>query len=601
MELAIPGLALGLFYVVSKQNNTQENFENDDDLPNTNVPNRNFPSEQPVESVETDHTNQISVNNKYDNSNGTYTDKYFDNVNKNSNSNNFDNCVDNIKKDTEYYSLTGQKVSSDYFCHNNMTPYFGSNVTTANTDSSSYESVLDNYAGSGSQHIEKDSQAPLFTPSENLQWTNGAPNSTEFIRSRINPSMRMANVKPFKDEQVAPGLGNSEKGSEGFNSGMMARELWMPKNVDELRVDNNKKNGGTSILGHQGPATAYNKKISNKDNIGIMEKHRPERMFEQNQDRFLTTTGIKKEQPIRSVHINKNVSRPDTTTQYTGVASGHIEAPYIPGEYKPSQNQQLGSLPLGVANANGRNYAHDHDYDIKAKKAYPNNRTSNKNEGYFGAVSGSLGAVVSPMLDMLKPSRKENAVGTLRPYQNPGTVVSETYIFDPNDKLPTTMRETTENSKFHMNVNRNKIGGAYQVTENQVADTNRHDTGNFFYAGNAGATPGTTQSTSYESSYNQRNNDIKSSTIQGYMVKGNMKLLNNEINMHNNDKDAMLHNKRDITGGMSYNTPDASHMGRLAGQEKKSANTITKERHDTHDITSMLKSNPYVVDFKNAL
>ena len=30
-------------------------------------------------------------------------------------------------------------------------------------------------------------------------------------------------------------------GSDGFNSGMMARETWMPKNVDQLRTANNPK------------------------------------------------------------------------------------------------------------------------------------------------------------------------------------------------------------------------------------------------------------------------------------------------------------------------------------------------------------------------
>ena len=44
----------------------------------------------------------------------------------------------------------------------------------------------------------------------------------------------------------------------------------------------------------------------------------------------------------------------------------------MPGEYMPSHNQQLGPVPLGVANANSRNHATSGDYGIESKMAYPN-------------------------------------------------------------------------------------------------------------------------------------------------------------------------------------------------------------------------------------
>ena len=111
-----------------------------------------------------------------------------------------------------------------------------------------------------------------------------------------------------------------------------------------------------------------------------------------------------------------------------------------------------------------------------------------------------------------------------------------------------------------MNVNANQHGGAYNVTEHQVADTTRNETGNFYYAGNAGAGAGTRQTTSYEAGYNQRNNDIKSSTIDGYMVKGNMSLLNSDMNVRQKERDDMLKNNRSISGNMPYKAPDVSNM-----------------------------------------
>ena len=76
MELAIPGVALGLLYVVSKQNgerdNTPENFTGNNGLPNTNIPDKNYPSELPVISSELDKTSALSRVNRFD-SNGVYT------------------------------------------------------------------------------------------------------------------------------------------------------------------------------------------------------------------------------------------------------------------------------------------------------------------------------------------------------------------------------------------------------------------------------------------------------------------------------------------------------------------------------------------------
>jgi len=51
MELAIPLVALGGLYIVSNQNSKKENFEsrkqkeNIPNLPNVDVPNRNYPDE----------------------------------------------------------------------------------------------------------------------------------------------------------------------------------------------------------------------------------------------------------------------------------------------------------------------------------------------------------------------------------------------------------------------------------------------------------------------------------------------------------------------------------------------------------------------------
>jgi hypothetical protein len=191
-------------------------------------------------------------------------------------------------------------------------------------------------------------------------------------------------------------------------------------------------------------------------------------------------------------------------------------------------------------------------------------------------------------------------IGNLRPYQNPGTTVSNSYIFNPADRPDPTIRETTENSKFHLNVNANQQGGAYKVTPQQAVDTYRQETSDFYYAGIAGAGGRARQTTSYEAGYNQRNNDLKSSTLTGYTPSGNMNLLNSNLNMENANRDHLLKNGRALSGNMPYQSPGVDSLGRLAGNDNQLYSNIQLDRSNP-DILSQLKGNPYVLNHSSGL
>jgi len=593
MEIAIPLVALSGLYLINKQTqnsnqktlNKYENFKTQE-LPNTNIPNMNYPSEYPVNSPELQQTSSLSTNNKYDSPN-TYTDKYFDPMVYQNNE---------AASNSSYTSMTGTPVDSSYFQHNNMVPFFGSNIRTRHVDNNSNESVLDNMGGAGSQSFSKKEQSPLFSPHDSLQWANGAPNVNDFYQSRVNVGMRMANVKPFAEEKVAPGLGLgfTTEGSGGFNSGMAMREQWTDRGVDELRVANKPKASGIGILGHEGPAYS---RITNRGSIGNVEKNRPDTTYEMGQDRLFTTTGAEKGHMLHSIPIDRYVSRPETTVSYAGAAGYQTDGTYIPGEFMPSNNIELGAVPIGGANANGRFYANDGDYEMKAKRAYPNNRSENNQSDYYGIMGSAVGAVVAPLMDILRPSRKENSIGNLRPYQNAKSSVNQSYIFNPADRPSTTIRETTENSKFHLNVG-GKTHGAYEVTGHQAKETSKQSIATVYYGGNAGASDRSKQPRTYDAEYNQRNNDIKSSTIQGYMVQGNMDYLNNNVNMHAKPKDNYLKNTRAVNPSLPYQTPNADTYGRLQGTSPLYSG-MQMDRSNP-EILDALKQNPYALSVNKA-
>ena len=602
MELAIPLVALSSLYFISRSNNTQEDSEEgfqtnnqmEMDLPNTNVPNTNYPSEI-VNDEPLDVTTKLAVDNKYNGQ--AHTDKYY---NLSDPKNIFNNEYWPMKTgmkatQDDYTSLSGDKVDLSYYTHNNMQPFFRGSANNRNNDHSINESLLDSHVGNGSQTIDKKEQSPLFAPNENHQWAYGAPNQNDFMQSRVNPSLKMSNVLPFKQETVGPGigLGYTSEGLGGYNSGMMERDTWMPKTVDELRTDNNPKSGGGVLLGREGPAATS---VKSRGELGRMEKHGPEKTFEMNNSRYFTTTGLEKKQTLRPIQEDRYTNRQETTTDYTGAAGGDSKTTYIEGEYMPSKKHELGEVPISIASAAGRGGANENDFGAKSQMVYANNRSSNKQNDYFGAIGGAIGSVVSPLLDVVRPSRKENTVGNLRVYSNASTKVPLSYVFNPADRAPTTIRETTENTKQHLNVgNKTMNKGAYTVTKNQAANTARMGQSDYYYAGNSSASANSRKPQSYEAGYNQRNNDVRMATIDNRLEHGNMSLMNNNVNVKSADRSENM-NQNYMNVGSSYKGPSLDNMGQLQGKlELHSGIQSDRLSSQSVDIKQALKQNPYAL------
>jgi hypothetical protein len=599
MEIFAPAIVgLGYLYIISNQSNKKKKEIGDDEgfengLPNTNIPNRNYPDET-VTNVELDLTSELSTNNKFDaGKRGVYTDKYF-----NQSLNHQHTAPSKQQGTAKYVSLSGQSVDIDYYRHNNMQPFFGSKSHTGGNINST-ESTLDNYQGGGSQYISKKEIAPMFEPGTNLQYAFGTPNQTDFIKSRINSSIKMTGVKPFEDVKVGPGLGlgYGSEGVAGYNSGMLARDMWRDKTVDELRVNSNQKATGLTALGYEGPAYSA---VTHRGDIGIQEKNHVETAYEMGPERYFTTTGNKSGQTLRPIENDRETSRQNTGQEYTGVA-GNQNLQYIKGEYMESRNQELGAVQFTPAYASNTATANEEDYSNKSFKSYPNNRTYSNNDDYYGIVGSAIGASIAPLLDILRPSRKENVIGTLRPYQNPKSAVENSYVFNPADTLPATMRQTTEHSKFHLNVDSNQQGGAYKVTPQQPIHNERDTTTDFYYAGIGSAGERGRAPRTYDAEYCQRNNDIKASTINGRLVPGNMSLMNGNMNSSKDVvRDSILQNNREVTGLINSQAPSMETFGQLQGTQASLFNGVQLERNNG-DVLQQLKGNPYTQNILNVL
>ena len=602
MELAIPLVALGGMYVISNQKKPKENFNNmgiktnlqektpesrfSNYLPNTNVPPQNYPimnNKELIDNVE-----------EYPNPN-VATDKYF-NQNMYEQKERAGVPVSNNMQ--EFYSLTGDYMSTKMFKHNNMVPFNGGKPKGQIYNNNNAETILDNYVGSGSQVIKKIEQAPLFKPQENVQWTYGMPDMSDFYQSRQNPVNRNNMVKPFESIRVGPGLdkGYSADGSNGFNSGMEVRDKWLPKTVDELRISTNPKQE-YDLNGLQGPAQSV---IKNVGIEGKVEKYRPDTFFINTQDRWLTTTGVEKAGQLVPNFVVKPSTRNETTTYQHGTPNSTIKtASYAPTRHEETKRIQLEGFNIGHSVATGsaplQHEASDKTHNSHTN--YENNRSVNKQPQPFGSgFSGAIGAVISPIMDILKPSRKEEYSCNMRIYGNMGGgQVSENYVLTPGDVTNTTIKETTlYQPNGYINSQRDNAG--YLVNE-QIPIANQRDSVNHESFMGMSSNHGNRQ---YDAVYRQTNNQVKEKSIVGRTNQGNAKHFNSQMNVTMSKLDSDRENNRLWAPHSILNAGPSMQTHGKANMPQYYDNCQGCERI-APDILKAFKENPYTHSLSSAV
>lgn len=569
-EIATIILGMGGMYLLSNMNDKKEK---------ENMITREKQMTSNLKDIKNYTSNkELYERNEYKDAN-QHTDKYFDP--------NYNQKHENIKEKS-ISSLSGTNIDKKDFVHNNMVPFFGSKVKGNHPKSKNSDIMLDNLQGMGSLQKSKEEKAPLFKPQSSMQYAHGAPNRSDFYQSRMNTSMKMSNVKPWQEEHVGPGLGlgYTTQGSGGFNSGMEARNKWVPKTVDELRTVNNPKQS-FELKCHEGPAQS---KIQNLGIMGKMEKKLPDTYYVNSPDKWMTTTGLEKKPTVRSENILHDVNRTSTTKEYFGVGKYEdANANYVKGVYEKSKRQTLDGPEFLPANANGQNRAEKNDFGVESYLSIPNNRESTNKE-HFGVMGGIMTAVVAPLMDIFRPTRKNNVIGNGRPNGNAKTAVNAMRVFNRKNKLPTTNRQMTE-SKLdmnHLNV-QGQSDGAYQISKQQAVSTER-DTTNISYMGNANGQMGQTQYMSYEAAYNQRNNVNKS--YKNRPNQGGTQIFNPSVNVQITKKENDRKNNRAFVHHSGPNiTPGVESMGQTTIDAMRYQNNNNK-RMDS-ELLSAFKANPY--------
>jgi hypothetical protein len=194
--------------------------------------------------------------------------------------------------------LTGLPLQRE---HNNMTPFFGSNVKQ-NTETFANVPLLDKYTGNIDTYQPKREQGQFFQNKEENIY--GAPVFTNSINTdRYIPSVFKQNEKPFDDEKIVRPIAGT------INNNVLPQF----KDVNELRVSSKPKMtyNGVMIPGQQGEV---------RGTQGKFDKNRPDTFYEKTSDHLFRTTGeFIANKSMENFETNfKPTSRKDYNIEYIG-------------------------------------------------------------------------------------------------------------------------------------------------------------------------------------------------------------------------------------------------------------------------------------------
>tara|TARA_Y100000389_G_scaffold37455_2_gene31802 strand:+ start:3999 stop:6080 length:2082 start_codon:yes stop_codon:yes gene_type:complete len=338
--------------------------------------------------------------------------------------------IDSMKSSPDkIMSLSGEMMSNENFTHNNMVPFFGSNVHQ-NMESNANSSILEKYTGVSKIHQSKEETTPMFKlRKENIHGTS-AP--SDALRERFNASRYNQGVPLTEPVQVGPGLnkGYVSNPSGGFNQ-TDTLDYIQPATVDELRVKSNPKvtYEGRMVSGFKGTRRGLTPTV-NKNRVITYHSY--------DDCPRLNTTVVTSGSRAPENFIDKGTNRQNTLSTYTAPAGPAVRKNVEShSSYKDnSHRNNLDTYGMRNATDTKRESRLNIQYCSEIRKTKPVEKT------YLGNASTLVQNIIAPLQDVLRPTIKETNVHDSSPNRNMNSVVTSVPVYDPNDVLRPTIKET---------------------------------------------------------------------------------------------------------------------------------------------------------------
>lgn len=365
----------------------------------------------------------------------------------------FESNPNYIDSDYVISPLSGQRIASNDFKHNNMQPFFGGRIKQ-NMAPQANTSKLDMYNGNGSTQMKKREVENMFETSR-APYGNpyGMEDNTDFFQSRIAsqaPIVRNGE-RPFEPTKVAPGLNEKfgSMGKGGFQE-LEINEIMRPKDTNDLRVlTNPKETYNTPMV----PGGHFIGASADVGDVGEVRKYKPDTFYiDESGERFFVTTGDLIKDTVRSTQVLPHTTRPETSVEYEGVASSQdFGESYVTGSYRMPMAQQYGGA--GYRNADMTSYytkdtsAQKADYGKSAIEIRPNERNETSERVMaLNAVPADNGLVTAHYTDDARPTRRAETTGSIRMTATPINFADRApaiTVWDPKDIARTTVKEST--------------------------------------------------------------------------------------------------------------------------------------------------------------
>lgn len=376
------------------------------------------------------------------------------------------------KKSQRIMSLAGELIDEDNFKHNNMEPYFGGRIKQNMTDDRN-RVLLENFTGVSDTPKNKCEVKSFYDHKKDLGNVFGMANYDAFLKERMEPPKIRNNEMPVEQIRVGPGLnkGYTEKptgGYQQFDVGEIARQG--QKCVDELRVKSKPK---TTFAAR----TVDGLKTGLRGDSAPVDKNRAERYFEQTPDMYFTTTGaVLKPSTVPQFNV-KATHRLTTSRDYTGTARGANKR-RADGSVRLSSKPQFKEAGVRNAVLSFFGLGTSDDYGKKDIVVYNNERDLTTTRTYQGNLTSLIKAIVAPLEDVMKVSKKEEFTANPRQYGNMSAAMPDKETLYPEDAPRTTTRET-----LHDEAHLGNLKGAEKITiwdatdaaRTTIKETNLHD------------------------------------------------------------------------------------------------------------------------------
>jgi hypothetical protein len=500
--------------------------------------------------------------------------------------------------------LTGERMKTTEFKHNNMTPFFGGRVKQ-NVAPQANSAILDSFSGSGINQIKKREVETMFDTAR-APYGNpfGLEGSSDFIQSRINDPRNRAGERPFEPIHVAPavneGFGNTGKG--GFqqyevNDYMMKH---IPR-TDDLRTADNPK------LTYNQPVVPGQHFIGTAaQDSGEVRKYRPDTFYiDETGERFFVTTGDVIKEATRPVQVLKHTTRPETSSDAVGPASSQeFGESYVTGSYRTPMAQQYGGA--GYRNADMTTYttantdAPENDYGRSGIEIRPNERnlTGDRVMG-LNLVPADAGMNTVHYDDPSRPTRREETSGTIRQTGTPvgyaGGAPAIT-VWDPKDVARTTVKEGTIHWDYQGVASSASAPNKLKVYDpDDIAKPTQKAqlSAKSDYFGTPNAT--NKDFTSHDSAYNMRSNPTKEQIARGrdplHGNGGSLAVFDGSINQKTRRLDADSVNDRSNAVNRVVSIPTG--VGDLGAMKYRVPLQLNvSDTRNTRDMLSAVYENP---------